>query len=97
MAYRPLALNQTFGFLNKEFNRVTPDFFVAVLHKRLVGDGAPLPVVSSNEGVLLWAHCPPSDTHASSSGMEHDVSDVLVSSRRMASESSQIVRRDDSL
>ena len=96
MAYRPLALNQTFGFLNKEFDRVTPDFFVAVLHKRLVGDGAPLPVVSSNEGVLLWAHCPPSETHALSSGMEHDASDVLVSSR-VAWESSQIVHRNDSL
>lgn len=59
VSYRPFALNQTFGFLNKELNRVTPDLWVAVLHKRLIGGGAALPVRSNNTGsVLSWTHCP---------------------------------------
>ena len=45
---------------------MTPDFWVAVLHKRLIGDGAALPVSSSNKGVLAWAHCPSSAVTAES-------------------------------
>lgn len=58
VSYYPGALNQTFGFLRKEFDQVVPDYFVALLHKKLIGDGSALTVQSSNQGVLTWAHCP---------------------------------------
>ena len=37
-----------------------PDYFVALLHKKLIADGAPLPsrARGSDPGVLAWAHCP---------------------------------------
>eukprot|EP01050_Picozoa_sp_SAG11_P005735 SAG11_NODE_415_length_9675_cov_2.425961_5_plen_775_part_00 len=61
VSYYDGALNQTFGFLNKGFDRTTPDYFVALLHKKLIGDGAAVPVQSSNPGVLAWVHCPSRD------------------------------------
>ena len=58
VSYYPGALNQSFGFLRKEFDQVVPDYFVALLHKKLIGDGAALAVQGNNSGVLAWAHCP---------------------------------------
>ena len=57
VAYRPGALMQTFGFLDKNLRHATPDLWVALLHKQLIGDGAPLDVHSDNDDVLAWAHC----------------------------------------
>lgn len=56
VSYRPMALNQTFGFLDKALEHAIPELWVAILHTRLIGGGAPFSASSDNDGVLAWAH-----------------------------------------
>jgi hypothetical protein len=56
VSYRPFALNQTFGFLDKALEHAIPELWVAMLHTRLIGGGAPLTASSDNDGLLAWAH-----------------------------------------
>jgi hypothetical protein len=56
VAYRPFALNQTFGFFTNDFRAATPDLWLAVLHKRLVGTRAPVAVQVNQTNMVAWAH-----------------------------------------
>jgi len=56
VSYRPGALTQTFGFLDKALAQAIPDLWVALLHKRLIGGGAPLHAGGNDTDVLVWAH-----------------------------------------
>lgn len=69
VSYRPGALQQTFGFLDKELQRAVPDLWVALLHKQLVGDGAPLSAGTNATGVLCWAHQSPRGVNHAASGV----------------------------
>jgi hypothetical protein len=56
VSYRPFALNQTFGFLDKTLTTAIPELWVALLHKRLIGGAPALATTTDTEFVLAWAH-----------------------------------------
>jgi len=56
LSYRPFALNQTFGFLDKTLTKAIPELWVALLHKNLIGGAPALATTTDTEFVLAWAH-----------------------------------------
>eukprot|EP00040_Diaphanoeca_grandis_P010863 m.55638 g.55638 ORF g.55638 m.55638 type:complete len:558 (+) comp22113_c1_seq3:236-1909(+) len=57
VSYRPMALNQTFGFLDKTLTKAVPDLWIALMHKQLIGSGDVLAATTTADAVLLtWAH-----------------------------------------